>query len=158
MDQTSNVPTCRQIISLLDCWSHLLCNISPRLHLGIFTHSSIVISYEHHTKWRWRQHCMFCHGRCEDIHNILWYFATKLLVGFHWVAIVFSTWHIFFIVHIKLYTIFILKSPSLLCCNVEFNFAILHLTLVCGSHTCHIHTMLSLHQIPNQFPKEGCKI
>jgi hypothetical protein len=32
-----------------DCWSHLLCTIFARLHVGIYARSLIVISYEPHT-------------------------------------------------------------------------------------------------------------
>lgn len=64
----------------------------------------------------------------------------------------------FNIVQIKLRNIFLLELLRLHCVAMLTLISILHLTLLHGSQTCHFHIMMSLCQIPNRIPNEGCTI
>ena len=57
----------KQVILLLDYWSHLLRTISTRLHVGISARSSIVMSCAHLPKYKVKKIMTFHYNKKNDI-------------------------------------------------------------------------------------------
>ena len=71
---SSNVASYKHVLLLPDYWSHLLCTVSTRLHVGICARSSIVISYECHTNMRF---IYIYEKNIMTLNSEVWYILTN---------------------------------------------------------------------------------